>query len=119
MKKINVIFSALLFLFAYNVNAQKIPAPKTCNGGVVNGKALFFPQPTYPKKARKAGVSGTVNVQIKIDEQGNVAEASVCSGHPLLTKSAYKAAMKAKFKPTVLAGQPVKVSAMLVYNFKP
>jgi TonB family protein len=119
MRKINVILSALIFVFVYNVNAQKRVSPKFCSGGVVNSKALFFPQPKYPKKARKAGASGTVGVQIRIDEQGSVAEAGVCFGHLLLRNSAYKAAIKAKFKPTILVGQPVKVSGVLVYIFKP
>jgi len=52
-------------------------------GGVLNGKALALPQPAYPPLARAAHVSGTVMVQVLIDEQGNVSAAHAVDGHPL------------------------------------
>jgi len=52
-----------------------------------------------------------------IDESGNIIQATAVSGHPLLKSSAVDAARKAKFVPTMLNGQPVKVSGMLTYAF--
>ena len=40
--------------------------------GTVKTKAVYLPKPLYPDEARRAGVEGTVRVQISIDEQGNV-----------------------------------------------
>ncbi len=87
------------------------------NGGVLNGKAITLPKPAYPQIARQAQASGSVTVQITIDEEGNVIAASAVSGHPLLRSSALEAARLAKFSPTKLNGEAVKVSGMLVYSF--
>ena len=85
------------------------------HAGVLNGKAIDFPRPTYPAKAKP--VSGVVRVQILIDETGNVISASVISGPPLLRQAALEAARGARFPPTLFAGKPVKVSGILEYNF--
>jgi len=87
------------------------------NGGVLNGKATSLPPPDYPPIARQAKATGTVAVQITIDEGGNVIVAEAVSGHPLLRAAAVKAARDAKFSPTRLSGQPVKVNGVLTYNF--
>lgn len=90
---------------------------KTINGGVLNGKAISLPQPAYPPIARQAHASGTVVVQVVVDEKGNVISATGVSGHPLLRAPAIVAARAAKFAPTKLSGKPVKVSGVLTYNF--
>ena len=86
-------------------------------GGVLNGKAVSKPAPPYPEAAKAAGASGVVTVQIVIAEDGTVESAEAVSGHPLLQEAAAEAAKKAKFSPTLLSGQPVKVSGVLTYNF--
>jgi protein TonB len=58
-------------------------------------------------------------VQVTIDESGNVISASAVSGHPLLRASAVDAARASKFSPTMLSGQAVKVTGVIVYNFVP
>ncbi len=88
------------------------------SGGVLNGRAISMPKPVYPQEARDAKVSGSVTVQIIIDEEGNVMSAKAVSGHPLLQDAAVAAAREAKFTPTKLSGQPVKVSGVLTYNFE-
>ena len=93
------------------------PVVKTISGGVLNGKTTSMPQPEYPPAARAVQASGTVNVQVTVDEQGQVVSATAVSGHPLLKAAAEKAARSAKFSPTRLSGIPVKVTGVLVYNF--
>jgi TonB family protein len=87
------------------------------SAGVLNGRAVSLPRPVYPAIARSARASGTVVVQVLIDEEGNVVSASALSGHPLLRASAVEAAQRARFTPTRLEGQPVKVSGTITYNF--
>jgi TonB family protein len=87
------------------------------SGGVLNGKAIVLPKPEYPAEAKSAGVAGSVAVQVTVDEMGNVIEAKAVSGHPLLQQVSVNAAMQARFSPTSLMGEPVKVTGMLVYNF--
>ena len=92
-------------------------AVKTISGGVLNGKAISLPKPPYPPIARATKASGTVVVQVTVDENGNVISARPVSGHPLLQAGAVAAARSAKFSPTRLSGQPVKVTGVITYNF--
>jgi TonB family protein len=94
-----------------------MPAQKPATGKVLNGSAVSLPKPEYPAAARAVRASGTVSVQVTIDEEGNVISASAVSGHPLLQPSAVKAAQEAKFRPTRLSGTPVKVTGIITYNF--
>ena len=94
-------------------------ANEKIEGGVLNGKALALPQPAYPALARAAHVSGTVTVQVLIDEQGNVSAAHAVDGHPLLQAVCVAAARQARFSPTLLEGEPVKVTGVIQYNFVP
>ena len=93
------------------------PPRAPISGGVLNGKAISLPKPPYPQIARAAHASGTVVVQVLIDENGNVVSAHAVSGHPLLQAVAVQAAKQARFSPTKLSGQPVKVTGVIQYNF--
>lgn len=95
------------------------PPAKPVSKGVINGNATSLPKPPYPPAAKAVQAQGAVNVQVQIDENGNVVSASAVSGHPLLRQAAVAAARQAKFKPTLLSGQPVKVNGIIVYNFVP
>src|SRR5262252_5786454 len=101
---------------------EAAPTPKPTphapiSGGVLNGKAIHLVTPPYPAIARSAHASGAVQVQVLIDENGNVISANAVSGHPLLRAAAVAAAHASKFSPTKLSGQPVKVNGVIIYNF--
>jgi len=98
-------------------DVRPTPPRAPISGGVLNGRAISLPKPAYPPIARAARASGTVVVQVLIDENGNVVSATALSGHPLLTAVAVRAARQAKFSPTKLSGQPVKVTGVIQYNF--
>ncbi len=87
--------------------------------GVLNGKALSLPKPSYPPAARSVRASGAVSVRLLIDENGDVFSASAVSGHPLLRPAAEAAACKARFSSTKLDGAAVRVSGVITYNFVP
>jgi TonB family protein len=90
-------------------NARKGPI----SGGMLNSKAIYLPMPEVP-----AGeASGVVLVAIVVDEQGTVIEARAVSGPPHLHNAAVAAARLARFSPTLLMGEPVRVSGTLSYNF--
>jgi periplasmic protein TonB len=93
------------------------PIKKPVSGGIVNGKAINLVKPHYPPPARAVGAKGAVNVQVLIDEKGNVVSAVAVSGHQLLRQAAEQAARASKFTPTFLTNQPVKVTGVIVYNF--
>jgi len=87
------------------------------SGGILNGKAIYLPPPDYPVIAEQAKASGTVAVQVLIDEAGNVISARAVSGHPLLQATSVAAARQARFSQTMLSGVPVKVQGIITYNF--
>ena len=99
------------------MKAEGEPTREPITGGVLNGKALALPQPAYPPLARAAHISGTVTVQVLIDEQGNVSAAHAVAGHPLLQAVCVAAAQQAKFSPILLEGEPVKVTGVITYTF--
>ena len=76
-------------------------------------------EPAYPQAARDAGVSGTVDVRVVFDETGKVIWARATSGHRDLRQAAEDAALKTKFRPTILSGQAVRTVGILVYRFVP
>jgi len=86
-------------------------------GGVLNGKAISLPRPAYPAIARAAHASGTVTVQVLIDEEGNVIAAHAVDGHPLLQAVSVAAARQARFSPTLLEDEPVRVTGVIQYTF--
>ncbi len=99
-----------------NQNPNQKPDPnqkRPISGGMLNGKAIYLPLPEVP-----AGeATGVVLVQILIDEQGSVVEARALSGPQHLHVPAVNAARLARFSPTLMMGEPVRVSGTLSYSF--
>jgi len=87
-------------------------------GRVDAGSALKKVAPDYPAEAKEAGVSGKVQVQVTISEEGQVIDAIAISGPESLREAAVKAAKQWVFKPTRLDGAPVKVQGLLTFNFE-
>jgi TonB family protein len=98
---------------------EKLPGSERpiTDADVVPGKALKKSYPKYPKEAKKARVTGGVAVWVLVDEKGKVVKAEAVSGDPLLHEAAVKAAHKWRFEPTLLFGQPVKVTGHITFNF--
>ena len=90
-------------------NQKKAPV----NGGMLNGKAIYLPVP----EVSSGEASGVVLVAVLVDEQGAVIEARAVSGPQHLHTAAVAAARLARFSPTLLMGEPVRVSGTLSYNF--
>ena len=134
----SVVFTVLVaaIFVAMPVVAQDA-MPKVIKGGILNGKAVSLPKPEYPADAKAAGVEGPVYVDVEIDENGMVASAAANSeprkvkrtvngevietelpaADPRLRDAAEQAARQARFSPTLLSGQPVRVQGTIVYNF--
>ncbi len=101
---------------ANNTNKPEGKQPegkKPINGGMLNGKAIYLPQP----EVASAEATGVVLVQVLIDENGAVIDAKAVSGPQHLQAAAVSAARLARFSPTTLMGEPVKVAGTLSYNF--
>lgn len=97
---------------------KQVPPGVTRRSGVlVQGSAINRVEAIYPPVAVAAKLSGTVSLELIVDEEGSVVWARVVSGHPLLRDAAMTAARGWKFSPTKLDGEPVKVLAGISLNF--
>ena len=100
------------------------PAPRPLQkivrvgSGVKPPRQTYSADPVYPPIARETHTWGTVVVDAVIDEHGNVVQARVVSGHPLLMDAALKAVLLWKYEPTTLNGQPVSVELQVQVRFK-
>ncbi|MDQ2938523.1 MAG: energy transducer TonB [Acidobacteriota bacterium] len=93
------------------------PILRPVSGGVLNGTAISLPSPVYPEYARRLRVTGVVAVEVVVDETGKVISAQAVSGPTPLREVAVQAALRARFSPTKLSGQPLKVSGTINYKF--
>ncbi|HEX8560953.1 MAG TPA: TonB family protein [Pyrinomonadaceae bacterium] len=119
---------AAVLVAAPAMDAPPPPAPRnSCyfkkraaavvHGGVLDGKAVSKPAPLYPAEAMSTGVRGAVAVRVLVGEGGLVETAEAESGPFMLREAAEEAARLARFSPTLLSGEPVKVSGYVTYNF--
>jgi len=97
--------------------------PKVSNqavsGGVLNGTAILLPSRVYPETARRNHITGTVNVEVVVDENGKIISAKALSGPVFLREASVQAAYRARFTPSKLSGLPVKVTGTIIYIFAP
>ena len=93
------------------------PILRPVSGGVLNGSATYLPPPMYPETAKRMRTSGVVTVEVVIDENGKVISANAANGPSTLREAAIQAALRARFSPTKLSGQPVKVFGTISYKF--
>jgi TonB family protein len=96
---------------------EETPRVIRVSGVVLQSSALVRVKPEYPPMARAANATGTVVVEILIDEKGHVKSAKAVSGHPLLKQAAESAARRWKFAPTLIDGTPVKVTGAITFTF--
>ncbi len=87
--------------------------------GSLVGKAKQKISPTYPALARAARITGLVTVYVVVNEKGEVEAVQRADGPPQLQQAATDAARRWKFNPTIVNGQPVRVSGFLSFNFSP
>ena len=75
--------------------------------------------PAFPEAARKAGVEGTVIVQVDIDEAGLVKQVAVVQGLGYgCDEAALDAIRVARFSPAFVGDQPVPVRVRIPFRFQ-
>lgn len=79
---------------------------------------IEFIKADYPADLIKKGISGTVVLEILINETGGVDSASIVKGiHPVLDTNALKAVLKFKFTPALDGKDSVAVLLQYEYHF--
>jgi protein TonB len=74
--------------------------------------------PEYPPMARQLRLSGRVQLDVYIDEDGRVEKTEGVAGNPMLTNAAANAVKKWKFTPVMSGGKPSKAVAGFSFDFK-
>ena len=92
-------------------------APKKVTMSEAMGAVVTKVPPEYPSLAKQLKITGAVELDVLIAENGAVEAVTPISGNPVLTKPAAEALKKWKFKPFQQDGAPVKAQAALKINF--
>jgi TonB family protein len=113
----NACIATLVYAQSAGVGTQSVQPVATNLGSALQASAITRVQPTYPPLAKAARVTGSVVVEVVVDEQGNVASALALTGHPLLKDAATSAARGWRFTPTGVNGSAVRVVGTITFNF--
>jgi len=93
-------------------------APDKVRFASQNVELLGHPvEPVYPPLAQRANVQGSVVLQARIGEDGNVQSLQVISGPSILTTAALEAVKQWHFKPRLEAGKAVPTETRITVNF--
>lgn len=101
------------------VERKPLPSakPLPIGGDVLAASIIRRVLPVYPALAKQARVSGTVRLLGTISKSGSIQQLQVLSGHPLLVNAALDAVRQWVYRPTLLNGVPVDVSAPIDVTF--
>lgn len=90
--------------FTTNVRFEIIKNPLSVKSK--RPKLLYSVVPKYPHIALKAGIRGTVDMEVTIDETGKVIDVKAIRGHTLLRKAAVDAVRQWRYEPNIIDGVP-------------
>lgn len=74
--------------------------------------------PDYPAMGIAAHIQNNEALKIVIDEQGQVVDAQVHSGHPAFAQASLDAVKQWKYRPFLLNGAPVRVEAPVFIEYR-
>jgi TonB family protein len=94
-----------------------VPKRIRVSSGIAQGLLTTKVNPEYPPDAREARIQGVVILKVQIDEEGNVAQIELVSGHPMLAPAAIEAVKQWKYKAFLLNGNPMMVETQVQVNF--
>jgi TonB family protein len=84
----------------------------------ISGGALVHKvQPIYSTQARSLRLQGDVVLEATINEQGQIEDLKVVSGHPVLAEAAKNAVSQWRYTPFALNGQPVRKQTRITISF--
>jgi len=91
--------------------------PIRVGGAMTSPVKIRDVRPFYPETAREARVQGIVIVEAVISTSGEVEDARVLRGNPMLDSAALDAVRQWRYTPSLLNGQPVSVIMTVTLNF--
>jgi len=75
-------------------------------------------EPSYPEVARKAGIEGTVRLQVRMTQDGKIEVMKLLEGDTVLADAAIGAVKQWRGKPVWMDGKPVDVISTVTFKFK-
>lgn len=107
-------------------NAGEISVSQSSGGGYLSifevttlPKFIIKVKPKYPWVAEKAGIEGTVILEVDIDETGKVIDARVIKSAGFgFDEAAIEAIKKSRFSPALRYGKPVSIRVRLPIKFE-
>jgi TonB family protein len=91
--------------------------PLQVGGDALMAICVKCPGPAYPAKARAQRISGTVVLTAIVDKEGHVRDVKVIRGQADLAEAAVAAVRAWQYKPQMLEGKPVEVTASISISF--
>ena len=100
--------------------AADVGSDVALDGGLAleSGDGEYLPivkvSPVYPRRALQRGIEGFVIVEFTVTKQGSVRDPVVVEANPagIFEQAAKDAAMKFKYKPRVVNGEPMEVAGV-------
>ena len=76
------------------------------------------PRPAYPEIARKAGIEGTVRLQVRLTTDGRIEVQKLLEGDTVLADAAIAAVKQWRGRPVWMDGKPVDVISTVTFKFQ-
>lgn len=92
-------------------------APIHVTSGIMEGRAVYRPEPAYPPIAKAAHIQGDVLLDVTISKSGAIENIRVVSGQPLLVTNAVSVVRSWRYRPYLLNGEPVEVEMRVMVRF--
>lgn len=102
---------------AGNASDAQSPERIQISQGIAQGMLIHKVQPAYPLWARANHVQGTVLLQAVIGKDGQIADLKPLSGPQELIPAAVGAVQQWRYRPYLLAGQPIEVMTKITVIF--
>ena len=88
------------------------------SGGVFQvARLILRADPEYPESAKQDRLSGSVDVQFRIDTDGQVRNVTVVKGSPVLAKVVVEAVQQWRYRPATVDGVPTITEGGAVFDF--
>jgi len=92
--------------------------PRTPSKDFKDPRLIHKVEPKYPEAAIKAKVEGEVVIEATTNIAGDVVEAKILQGHPLLGQAAVEAIKQWKYEPFIIEGEKIPVQFTVMVNFR-
>jgi TonB family protein len=87
------------------------------DGDQFQKRIMSAPHPAYPELARKAGIEGTVKLQVRMTQDGRIEVIKLVEGDTVLADAAIAAVKQWRGKPVWMNGKPINVISTVSFEF--